>query len=194
MGKEKIIEKTGEEIINKSSMILQYAPLIIALATLVICYFLYKKIQTNTFEKSSIENLEKKIAGSFKEQTELNNINDKKFNALMSQINQVSYILQNNNSRDTNTIDTQMSPERETPDSSNSKKQQPQRELMPTSVIQTNFPINMEHNVLPTPIITTNKKENLNKKEMDKSLNKKVIDLQKTNDKILIDEVTSDDE
>ena len=87
-----------------------------------------------------------------------------------------------------------MSPEKEKTDSSNSKKQPSQRELMPTSVIQTNFPINMEQNVIPAPIITTNKKENLNKKELDKSLNKKVIDLQKTNDKILIDEVTSDDE
>ena len=37
----------------------------------------------------------------------------KRFNAVMSQMNQLSYVVQNSNVRETNSIDSQMSPNRE---------------------------------------------------------------------------------
>ena len=229
MGKEKIIEKTGEVILNKTNMILQYAPIFIGLVCLVICYLLFKKIQSLSSLNSSIENIEKQFTGFVKEQSEINVINAKRFNALIAQMNQVSYVIQNNSVREINTVNSQMSPDKsqgpqqgqpqgqpQEPSQvpSHEQKQvppqgqpqvpqgQPQRELMPTSVIQTNFPINSGHSTLPTPVSTTNRKEkennvenfHTNVKETTKSGSKKVIDLQGLKEEVLIEEASSDDE
>ena len=208
MGKEKIIEKTGEVILDKPNMILQYAPIFIGLVCLVICYLLFKKIQSLSSLNSSIENIEKQFTGFVKEQSEINVINAKRFNALIAQMNQVSYVIQNNNVREINTVNSQMSPDKsqvpsqvhqQVPSQVQSQvqsqvhQQVPQRELMPTSVIQTNFPINSGHTTLPTPVSTTNRKEKENNmenfhsnvKETTKSGGKKVIDLQTLKEEVL---------
>ena len=171
------------------------------------------KIQTLNSYGDSVTKLEKQFTGFVKEQSEVNTLNGKKFNTMISQINQLSYIVQNSNNRESNTISSQMSPERDT---MNEKKvnnhsseqlqqlQQPmqpkQRELMPTSVIQTNFPIKTESETLPTPISTSVKKEFEKMptieqpKQTTKKNNKKVIDLQKAKEEVLIEEVSSEDE
>ena len=204
MGKEKVIEKTTEEITNKSNVIMQYLPIIIGLICLVVCYLLFKKFQTLNAQSSSIENIEKQFTGFIKEQSEINSFNSKRFNALISQINQVNYVLQNNNTRETNTVTSQMSPDRDNIKQEQNLQQQsqPQREMMPTSVIQTNFPINGQENRLPVPINTSNKKENENnvqnfpRKMKETKLNKKIIDLEKEEEKnnTVIEEIESSDE
>ena len=162
--------------------------------------------------------MEKQFTNFVKEQSEVNTVNSKKFNALISQVNQLSYILQNSNNRETNSIDSQASPEREIvqqvqntqnvqqnlPDVQNVQMstQPKQRELMPTSVIQTNFPINTEAETIPPkPISTSIKKEIVSKENLEnpnnnKKGNKKVIDIQKfkKEEKVLIEEVSSDEE
>ena len=75
MGKEKVIEKTTEEITNKSNVIMQYLPIIIGLICLVVCYLLFKKFQTLNAQSSSIENIEKQFTGFIKEQSEINSFN-----------------------------------------------------------------------------------------------------------------------
>ena len=88
-------------------------------------------------------------------------------------------------------------------------EQPKQREFMPTSVIQTNFPINNDNTQIetqpPKPISTTikkeiNSKDNLNsletveKQNGNKKNTKKVIDLQKLKEEVLIEEASSDEE
>jgi hypothetical protein len=195
-------------------MLLQYAPLVIGLICIVVCYLLFKKIQTLNSHGDSVSNIEKHFTNFVKEQSEVNTINGKKFNAMMSQINQLTYIVQNSNSRETNSFVSQMSPERQNnteneeslkeslKDIDNKLPAQPiQRELMPTSVIQTNFPIKTEAETLPTPISTTNKKEieNLATNDQQKQTkqsknNKKVIDLQTLKEEVLIEEASSDED
>ena len=209
MGKEKIVEEVTKTVSKTNNILLQYAPLIIGLICLVVCYLLFKKIQTLNSHGDSVTKLEKQFTGFVKEQSEVNTLNGKKFNTMISQINQLSYILQNSNNRESNTISSQMSPERDTMNEkvnnhSNEQLQQSmqpkQRELMPTSVIQTNFPIKTESETLPTPISTSVKKE-FEKiptieqpKQTTKKNNKKVIDLQKAKEEVLIEEVSSEDE
>ena len=180
MGKEKVTEevsKTLSNVGNTSNILLQYAPLIIGLVCLVVCYLLFKKIQTLNSHGDSVSKIEKQFTNFVKEQSEVNAINGKKFNAMISQINQMSYIIQNSSSRESNTVVSQMSPERdqgpkghqismqsnETQKPEQTSKQPPvqppQREMMPTSVIQTNFPMQGDSNSLPTPVSTTIKKE-----------------------------------
>ena len=225
MGKEKVVEEITKSTVsatnNMTSMIIQYAPLIVGLICLVVCYLLYKKIQTLNSHGDGISKIEKQFTNFVKEQSEVNAINSKKFNSIISQVNQLSYIIQNVNVRETNSIDFQMSPEREISQKQQVHQEQqaqqvhqeqqaqqaPKREMMPTSVIQTNFPIQQE-NQLPIPIVTTNKKE-IDKKENLKVLQqqqqeqeqnkkpnkKKVIDLQKLKkDEVLIEEDVSSDE
>lgn len=219
MGKEKVIEKTVEEVANKSNVILQYAPLVLALVSLVVCYLLYKKIQSLSSNTGSLDNIEKQFTGFVKEQSEINTINSKRFNAIISQINQLSYVIQNNNVRPTNTVDTQMSPNRESNNNNNMPivnenfidtennniPQPPQREMMPTSIIQTNFPM-QQPTIAPleTPMNTTSKKEleiNQNNFEINKTKqskqskeSKKVIDIQNMKEEVLIEEASSDDD
>ena len=228
MGKEKVTDEVAKTISNvgkSSNILLQYAPLIIGLVCLVICYLLFKKIQTLNSHGDSVSKIEKQFTNFVKEQSEVNSINGKKFNALISQINQLSYIIQNSNSRESNTLETQMSPERDNSQSApvqSIESQKPvktiepqksvesievqkpiqpkQRELMPTSVIQTNFPMKTDSNNLPTLVSTTNKKEVENlppieqKKQGTKGNSKKVIDLQTLKEEVLIEEASSDDD
>ena len=209
MGKEKIVEEVTKTVSKTNNILLQYAPLIIGLICLVVCYLLFKKIQTLNSHGDSVTKLEKQFTGFVKEQSEVNTLNGKKFNAMISQINQLSYIFQNSNNRESNTISSQMSPQRdiinekEVNQSSEQLQQssQPkQRDLMPTSVIQTNFPIKPESETLPIPISTSVKKEfekmpSLEQpKQTTKKSNKKIIDLQKAKEEVLIEEVSSDDE
>ena len=227
MGKEKVVEEITKSTVsatnNMTSMIVQYAPLIVGLICLVVCYLLYKKIQTLNSQGDGISKMEKQFTNFVKEQSEVNAVNSKKFNSVISQVNQLSYIIQNINVRETNSMDSQMSPEREIIQGPSGPsgpsvqqvaqaqqevpvKQSQQREMMPTSVIQTNFPIQQE-NELPVPIITSNKKE-IDKKDNlkvlqqqqvqeqnKKSSKKKVIDLQKLKEEeVLIEEDLSSDE
>lgn len=211
-GKEKVIEKTSEEIVNKSNMFLQYLPIVLGLICLVVCYLLFKKIQSLNSQNGSLENVEKQFTGFVKEQSEINAINAKRFNALVSQMNQVSYVVQNNNVRESNSVTSQMSPDREINNGNLQKQihgsqeqpQQPQqREMMPTSVIQTNFPMNGSETRLPVPMNTSNKKESVttdtidsvsSKINLNKEINKKIIDVQTLNEEVLIEEASSDDE
>ena len=212
MGKEKVTEeaaKTFSNVGNISNILLQYAPLIIGLVCLVVCYLLFKKIQTLNSHGDSVSKIEKQFTNFVKEQSEVNAINGKKFNSMISQINQMSYIIQNSNSRESNTVVSQMSPERDksqeqqAPVQSKPPTQPQQREMMPTSVIQTNFPMQGNSNSLPTPVSTTIKKEveNLPKIEQQKQLkqgtkgnSKKVIDLQTLKEEVLIEEASSDED
>ena len=223
MGKEKVTEevsKTLSNVGNTSNILLQYAPLIIGLVCLVVCYLLFKKIQTLNSHGDSVSKIEKQFTNFVKEQSEVNAINGKKFNAMISQINQMSYIIQNSSSRESNTVVSQMSPERdqgpkghqismqsnETQKPEQTSKQPPvqppQREMMPTSVIQTNFPMQGDSNSLPTPVSTTIKKEvetlpTIEQQKQPKQGakgNKKVIDLQTLKEEVLIEEASSDED
>ena len=215
MGKEKVTEEAAKtfsnvsNLGNTSNILLQYAPLIIGLVCLVVCYLLFKKIQTLNSHGDSVSKIEKQFTNFVKEQSEVNAINGKKFNAMISQINQMSYIIQNSNSRESNTVVSQMSPERDksqeqqAPVQSKPQTQPQQREMMPTSVIQTNFPMQGNSNNLPTPVSTTIKKEveNLPTIEQQKQLkqstkgnSKKVIDLQTLKEEVLIEEASSDED
>jgi hypothetical protein len=227
MGKEKVTEEVAKtfsnvsKLGNTSNILLQYAPLIIGLVCLVVCYLLFKKIQTLNSHGDAVSKIEKQFTNFVKEQSELNGINGKKFNSMISQINQMSYIIQNSNSRESNTIVSQMSPERDQSQEQQVKQAQQekqaqqlqvqstlptqpqQREMMPTSVIQTNFPIQGSSNSLPTPVSTTIKKEVENlptieqqkqSKQGNKSNSKKVIDLQTLKEEVLIEEESSDED
>ena len=215
MGKEKVIEKAGEEIVNKGNIFLQYLPIALGLICLIVCYLLFKKIQSLNSQNGSLENVEKQFTGFVKEQSEINAVNSKRFNALASQMNQVSYVVQNNNLRESNTISSQMSPNREVNSNLQQTQEQvqqvqqvqqaqpqpQQREMMPTTVIQTNFPINSTEKTLPVPMNTSNKKENVNTidnislgNDSNKDLKKKVIDVQTLKEEVLIEEASSDDE
>ena len=243
MGKEKVIEKTTEEVAKRGNILLQYAPIILGLICLIICYLLFKKMQSLNSQSDSISKLEKQFTGFVKEQSEMNTVNGKKFNGMISQINQLGYIVQNSNVRESNSINGQMSPERinektqvqpvqqvqqvqpvqpvqqvqqvqpvqqvpqvpqvqqvqqdqqDVPDKHVSK-QPKQREMMPTNVIQTNTPMNIEPemNRLPPPINTSVKKEIQTSDDFIKPTNKKVINLQQDKEEVMIEEVSSDDE
>lgn len=210
MGREKVIEKTTEEVAKRGNILLQYAPIILGLICLIICYLLFKKMQSLNSYSDSISKLEKQFTGFVKEQSEMNTVNGKKFNGVISQINQLGYIVQNSNIRESNSIDAQMSPERindkplvpqvqqqqvqNVPDKQ--PKQPKQREMMPTNVIQTNTPINTDSDInrLPPPINTSVKKEAQTSDGFIKPTNKKVIDLQQVKEEVMIEEASSDDE
>jgi hypothetical protein len=213
MGKDKVVEEIIKTASNSApgtnDMVLKYLPLVIGLIALIVCYLLYKKFQTLNNTGDSLVKLEKQFTGFIKEQSEINMVNSKKFNSILSQMNQLSYILQNSSVREQNDINSQMSPEREQVN----KLQQPQikqptqREFIPNN-IQTNFPIKQEQlpDEMLKPVITTNKKETLNEQiqqipqqlsEENKTLkhkntnSKKVVTL--TED-VLIEEASSDDD
>ena len=225
MGREKVIEKVSQEVqksLNPANLIMQYAPIVIGLICLVVCYLLFKKFQSLNAQNENINKLEKQFTGFMKEQSEVNTVNAKRFNAVMSQMNQLSFVVQNSNVRETNSMDSQMSPMREQerqnvvnkPVEVNTQQnlqqqiqeqqhvnQPPQRELMPTSVISTSYPVKGELNSLPIPISTTTKKETenvINQVENDsvkkEKNSKKVIDLQQVKEEVLIEEASSDDD
>lgn len=216
MGKDKVVEEIIKTASNSApgtnDMVLKYLPLVIGLIALIVCYLLYKKFQTLNNTDDSLGKLEKQFTGFIKEQSEINMVNSKKFNSILSQMNQLSYILQNSSVREQNDINSQMSPEREQVNKLPQQPQQPQqREFIPNN-IQTNFPIKKEQlpDEMLKPVITTNKKETLNEQmqqqiqqippqlsEENKTLknkntnSKKVVTL--TED-VLIEEASSDDE
>ena len=72
---------------------------------------------------SSVVRLEKQFTSFTKEQSDVNTVNNKKFNSMISQVNQLGYIVQNSNTREVNSVNTQMSPERNT----NQQQQQQQQ-------------------------------------------------------------------
>ena len=203
MPKEKIMEKTTEAFENKTNILMKYAPLVLGLICLIICYLLFKKIQSLNSHSDSISKLEKQFIGFVKEQSELNAVNNKKFNGMITQINQIGYIIQNSNNREVNNINTQMSPERSTvPEQQDNiehrehlehqqQQEQPQREMMP---LNTNKPT-IKINSLPPPMNTSTKKENLIRDmENVKPQTKKVINVQTLKEEVLIEEASSDDE
>lgn len=219
MGKEKVVEEVIKNTVNANSsitdMILKYVPLIIGLIAIVACYLLYKKFQSINSASSSVDKLEKQFTGFIKEQSEVNTINSKKFNSIFSQMNQISYIIQNINSREQNDINSQMSPEKamlpplEKQPQQQMPQQPPQRELIPNN-IQTNFPMKAEQlpDEMLKPVVTTNKKETFNdqmqqqieqiptqvmkeNKNVKNKNSKKVVTL--TED-VLIEEASSDDD
>lgn len=207
MGKDKVADKVIEEVSkgNTVNMIIQYLPIVIGLIALVVCYLLYKKIQTLNTVNDSVGKVEKQFSNFIKEQSEINSINAKRFNAIGSQINQINYVLQNMNSREVNNIESQMSPIREQELPQQKQTQQSptinERELIPSSVVPNVFPVNNNNiEALPPPISTSIKKEPeiiqepINKQEAvikTKSKNKKVVTL---SEDIQLEEESSDDE
>jgi hypothetical protein len=207
MGKDKVADKVIEEVSkgNTVNMIIQYLPIVIGLIALVVCYLLYKKIQSLNTVNDSVGKVEKQFSNFIKEQSEINSINAKRFNAIGSQINQINYVLQNMNSREVNNIESQMSPIREQELPQQKQTQQSptinERELIPSSVVPNVFPVNNNNiEALPPPISTSIKKEPeiiqepINKQEAvikTKSKNKKVVTL---SEDIQLEEESSDDE
>jgi hypothetical protein len=214
MGKEKVTDEIMKTTTTTSitEMILKYAPLLIGLIAILACYLLYKKFQSLNNTGDSVGKLEKQFVGFAKDQSDINTVNSKKFNSILSQLNQLSYIIQNSNQREQNSIPSQMSPERELAQSQQAsqqtqkQQQQPQpkqREFMPNSIIQTNFPIAKDKlpDEMLKPINTTNKKENLNDQlqqlpihEVEDTKNKKNKKVVTLTEDVLIEEASSDDE
>ena len=117
---------------------MQYLPILIGLICLIICYLLYKKIQTINSQSDSITNLEKHFTLFIKEQTDINTVNTKRFNAIGNQLNQLNFVLQNQNVREVNNINTQMSPDKNKTVEKENVGQPSIRQLMPTIVIANN--------------------------------------------------------
>ena len=138
MPKEKIVEKIVEESSSNNNIIMQYLPILIGLICLIICYLLYKKIQTINSQSDSITNLEKHFTLFIKEQTDVNTVNTKRFNAIANEINQLNFVLQNQNVREVNNINTQMSPDKNKTVEKENVEQPSIRQLMPTIVIANN--------------------------------------------------------
>ena len=73
MGKEKVTEEFAKALnnvgnaSNTSNILLQYAPLIIGLICLVVCYLLFKKIQTLNSHGDSVSKMEKQFTNFVKE-------------------------------------------------------------------------------------------------------------------------------
>lgn len=97
MGKDKVTEEILNTTNNTTNLIFKYAPIFLAFICLIICYFLFKKIQTIHTSQESNTKLEKEFITFVKEQSEVNAVNNKKFNSIMSQINQIGYLIQNSN-------------------------------------------------------------------------------------------------
>lgn len=215
MTKEKVMSpltngiKPSNDIKTMFSM---YAPILISLIALLVCYLLYKKFQTVNSTGDSILKIEEQFTTFIKEQSDINMVNSKKFNAVITQINQVNYVLQNsfNTTKEQNTIETQLSPER--PNSNKQAKQEnitpsvntivqpPVRELLPTSVISTNFPVSRPIEDIADsklPISTVNKVIHdvsdlnmSNKKRNAEHDSRNVIEIEDT----LIEEISSSEE
>lgn len=99
MGKDKLIEKTTQEITKGNNMILQYAPILVGMICLIICYLLFKKIKTLNSQSDSVSKLEKQFTGFIKEQSEINSISGKKLSNVMGQINHLGHVVNNFNEK-----------------------------------------------------------------------------------------------
>ena len=198
MGKDKLVEKYSVCEPATNNIVMQYIPLLIALVCLIICYLLYKKIQTLNSQGDSIINLEKHFTNFIKQQTEINTNTAKKFNALATQMNQLNYVIQNNNTRKINDINSQMSPDKiqtKTVNKIDNNIEQPVvRELMPTIIIPST---DIKTENLPMPINTSMKKSVLIENSIDadiKNSKKKVINLETLQEEVLIEEASSDED
>lgn len=216
MGKEKLLEKTTCNLMDKSNILMQYAPLIVGLISLIVCYLLFKKIQTLNSQSESISKIEKQFVNFIKEQSQLNEINSKKFNGVISQLNYINNLVQNSQSpgvKDVRpnvgpSVGPNVGPSVEKDNETNMRPMVNERELLPSS-IQTNFPISPNSQTLPAPISTSGKKENMidktdiNKVPIvnnkmhnnidDKLTNRKIIDLQDKKE-VIIEEVSEEEE
>jgi len=231
MTKEKVIDNVVKSAINdstcgnssKSNMIFTYLPILIGIICLVVCYLLYKKFQSINSQNDSLSKIEKQFTHFSKEQNELNGFNNKKLNAIVTQINQLNYVMQNSQPRENNTFRDQLSPTKELINQENTIKsesngsngtngtngitekiKQPvMREQMPSSVIQTQFPVNQVNTGLPLPVPTINKQEienntidtsntsnTSNKSNQSNQSTKKVINIQTLKEEVLIEEAS----
>ena len=226
MGKDKIAEKIATNVTNHSNIIMQYAPLVIGLVCLVICYLLFKKIQSLNSTTDYANKIEKQFVGFIKEQGNLNTVNNEKFNNIVTGmnhlINKYNNMPVNKNNELSQEIheeiqDAQQEVQEVTQEVQEvqevpyvvpqelSQTEKNNRELMPTSVIQTSFPISMNNDKLPAPISTSNKKEveQINNEVPQQvpqqvpqkvSKNKKIIDIQTLKEETLIEEASSDED
>ena len=95
MAKDKVVEEITKTANKSSNILLQYSPLIVGLFSLIVCYLLFKKIQTLNSYGDSVNKIEKQLVNNIKEQNDINALNSKKINSIMNQINQLGYIVQN---------------------------------------------------------------------------------------------------
>ena len=95
MAKEKVIEETTKVLKNNGNMLMQSLPLLLGLVCLLVCYFLYKKIQTLSFQSETINKIDKQLNKMFEEQNEINNIHSKQFQGIVNQINYLNHIINN---------------------------------------------------------------------------------------------------
>lgn len=211
MGKDKVAEKMTEVITenvgNTQNKILQYSPIILSFVSILICYLLFKKIQTLEANSSSMTNIETELTKFIKEQGELNKMTIQKYNELSSQINKLGYLLQQNPAP----AAEQQMPVREqmpvkVPISENNVKTQesPQREMI--AQIPNGVPIvqNTNNFVPPIPENTSSKKELNSNREFfaniqnrnEKGNGKKVINLEQDfiSEEAVIEEASSDEE
>lgn len=188
--------------------ILPFIAIFIAIVALIVCYLLYKKIELFNDNNTSIIDIESNISQFVKEQGEINTLYAKRFNSLMSQLNQLHFLIQeqNNLKNDTNDFLESSSSQKEKIEQNKSEqqiiKQPEQREMMPTSIFQTSVPVDSEINKLPPPLATINKKndilnENNSKLNINQTKNlnkKKTVNIETTSDIIEISEDSDEEE
>ena len=199
--------------LSKTLSILPFLSIIVAVLAIVICYFLYKKIQ-NLNNDNSFEKIEENFSKLFKEQQIINNLHAKKLNSLGTQFNQLHVLIQekNNLKRSNSDFLQASSPSNDPNKQPNLKKEntlsgietikQPeQREMMPTSIFQTSLPVEKSNvsNQIPPPVVTINKKSeilNENKSQLieDSISGKKIVQIENMNNNVIISEDSSDDD
>ena len=166
MAKDKVIEQTTEVIKNNSNILMNYMPLILGIVCLLACYFLYKKIQTLNSQTESINKIEKQLTKIVEEQGEINNINAKRSQGLINQLNYLTQIMNSANINDSKeSID-------------NTQKINLDKDEVQEKTVQFKEEINN---------ITNVKKEKKDRKDNKK----KVVNLEK---EVLVEEDTSSDE
>lgn len=219
MGKDKIAEKMTEVITEKvgntQNKILQYSPIILSFVSILICYLLFKKIQSLEANSSTMTNIETELTKFIKEQTDLNKMTIQKYNELSSQINQIGYLLQNTGQPFVPDVPVQAPVQAEmqnqvnVPISENNLKtvESHQREMI--AQIPNGVPIVQNNNnfVPPIPENTSSKKELNSNREFFANIQsrneitsgkneiiggKKVINLE--TEEAVIEEVSSDDD
>ena len=192
MGKEKTVTNLTKP---PSDLLFKITPLIIGFLSLAICYLLFKKIQTIYTQKDNILQIEKLINTHIQEQTELNMVNNKKLNTLMSQVNQISFLIQSKMERPKNSVDSQISP-----NLNNIKTEYnvtpPNEQKINKVITNESKKIKKENNEssdFEKPQV--DKKENNESSDFEKpQVGKKIIDLEKLKEEVVIEEASSDDE
>ena len=206
--KKASVPSTVTHIKTETSMI-PIVGIVIALLALLICYFLYKKLNLMNNHNDSINKLEENFSKFIKEQNEINLLYSKKFNSVGTEFNQFHYILQEHlvQNKPDNDLMKQSSQNNESETKQHTNKiksveeikQPEQRPMMPTSVFQTSLPVentDVVQQSLPPPISTINKKgETLNDKIpiLNNDSVKKVVTIS-SNEEVYLEEDSSDDE